>query len=51
MDHVARLCSHVAIINEGELVANGALESLQAEHGQYRLEDVYLKLTARPPQE
>jgi ABC-type multidrug transport system ATPase subunit len=51
MDHVARLCSHVVILNEGGLVAESALEELQAAHGQYRLEDVYLKLTARPPQE
>ncbi len=50
MDHVARLCSHVVIINEGELVAVGELQALQAEHGEASLEDIFLRLTARPAQ-
>jgi ABC-type multidrug transport system ATPase subunit len=50
MDHVARLCSHAVIINEGVLVAKGSLEELRANFGQESLEDVFLKLTTRPQQ-
>lgn len=50
MDHVTRLCSHAVIINEGTLVAKGSLHDLCSAHGQESLEDVFLKLTARPPQ-
>jgi len=50
MDHVTRLCSHAVIINEGKLVANGSLEELRASFGEESLEDIFLKLTARPPQ-
>jgi ABC-2 type transport system ATP-binding protein len=48
MDHVARLCSHAVIINEGKLVANGSLSELQSEFDGSSLEDIFLKLTARP---
>jgi ABC-type multidrug transport system ATPase subunit len=50
MDHVTRLCSHAVIINEGSLVANGSLEALRSEFGEASLEEIFLKLTARPPQ-
>jgi ABC-2 type transport system ATP-binding protein len=50
MDHVARLCSHVVIINEGTLVAKGSLEELRTTFGQASLEDIFLHLTARPAQ-
>jgi ABC-2 type transport system ATP-binding protein len=50
MDHVTRLCSHAVIINEGRLVANGSLEELCAAYGESSLEEIFLKLTARPPQ-
>lgn len=50
MDHVTRLCSHAVIINEGRVVANGLLDELCSTYGQASLEDVFLKLTARPPQ-
>jgi ABC-type uncharacterized transport system ATPase subunit len=50
MDHVTRLCSHAVIINEGTLVANGRLDDLCATFGGSSLEEVFLKLTARPPQ-
>jgi ABC-2 type transport system ATP-binding protein len=50
MDHVTRLCSHAVIINEGTVVANGSLDELCSTYGQASLEDVFLKLTARPPQ-
>jgi ABC-type multidrug transport system ATPase subunit len=48
MDHVARLCSHAVIINEGSVVAAGSLDELRA--GESSLEDVFLRLTARPAQ-
>ncbi|TLU73974.1 ABC transporter ATP-binding protein [Lichenicoccus roseus] len=51
MDHVARLCSHAVIINEGRVVAAGSLQALQAGHGDATLEDMFLRLTQRPPQE
>lgn len=50
MDHVTRLCSHAVIINEGAVVAKGPLDELRATHGEASLEDIFLKLTARPPQ-
>jgi ABC-2 type transport system ATP-binding protein len=50
MDHVAKLCSHAVIINDGKVVAKGALEELRATFGQASLEDIFLNLTARPAQ-
>ena len=50
MDHVTKLCSHAVIINEGTVVANGALAELLATYEQASLEEVFLKLTARPAQ-
>jgi ABC-type multidrug transport system ATPase subunit len=50
MDHVARLCSHVVIINEGVLAAAGSLASLRAAHAQASLEAIFLNVTTRPPQ-
>ena len=51
MDHVTRLCSHAVIMNEGTVVARGPLEVLCANFGpSATLEDVFLSLTARPPQ-
>ena len=50
MDHVTRLCSHAVIINEGTVVAKGSLHELRAAYGEDSLEDIFLKLTARPPQ-
>jgi ABC-2 type transport system ATP-binding protein len=50
MDHVTRLCSHAVIINEGTVVAKGSIEELRSAFGQASLEDVFLRLTARPPQ-
>jgi ABC-2 type transport system ATP-binding protein len=50
MDHVTRLCSHAVIINEGALVANGSLAELRSEFGEASLEEIFLKLTSRPPQ-
>jgi ABC-2 type transport system ATP-binding protein len=51
MDHVARICSHAVIINEGRVVAKGSLNELRSTFGESSsLEDVFLKLTARPSQ-
>jgi ABC-type multidrug transport system ATPase subunit len=50
MDHVTRLCSHAVIINEGKLVANGSLDDLRRDFSDASLEEIFLKLTARPPQ-
>ncbi|MGA2419284.1 MAG: ABC transporter ATP-binding protein [Candidatus Acidiferrum sp.] len=50
MDHVTKLCSHAVIINEGTVVAKGSLEELRSTFGDASLEDIFLKLTARPPQ-
>jgi ABC-2 type transport system ATP-binding protein len=51
MDHVTRLCSHAVIINDGTLIAKGSLAELRSEYGEASLEDIFLKLTARPPQQ
>lgn len=50
MDHVTKLCSHAVIINEGALVAKGSLAELCSNFAAATLEDVFLKLTARPAQ-
>lgn len=50
MDHVTKLCSHAVVINEGTVVAKGSLEELRSTFGLDSLEDIFLKLTARPPQ-
>src|SRR5262245_25459488 len=51
MDHVARICSHAVIINEGMVVAKGSLRELRSTFGESSsLEDIFLKLTARPSQ-
>jgi len=50
MDHVTKLCSHAVIMNEGTVAAKGSLPELCATFEQGSLEDVFLKLTSRPPQ-
>jgi len=50
MDHVTRLCSHAVIINEGKLVAQGSIAELRTAYELESLEEIFLKLTARPPQ-
>lgn len=50
MDHVTKLCSHAVIINEGTVVANGSLEDLRLTFGEASLEEIFLRLTARPLQ-
>ena len=48
MDHVARLCSHVVVIDRGAVVADDTLEALRAAHGGKSLEDVFLEITQVP---
>ena len=50
MDHVTKLCSHAVIINEGTVVAKGSLEELRSSFALESLEEIFLKLTARPAQ-
>jgi ABC-2 type transport system ATP-binding protein len=50
MDHVTKLCSHAVIINEGTVVAKGSLEDLRSRFALESLEEIFLKLTARPAQ-
>lgn len=51
MDHVTKLCSHAFILNEGTVVARGALAELRTAFGHSAsLEDIFLNLTTRPPQ-
>lgn len=51
MDHVAKLCSHAVIINDGRLVAEGSLAQLRSTFGEeLSLEDIFLKITQRPSQ-
>src|ERR1700733_13700076 len=44
LDVVERLCDHVAIINEGRLVAEGRMQDLRA--GSETLEDVFVRVVA-----
>jgi ABC-2 type transport system ATP-binding protein len=53
MDHVTRLCSHAVIMSEGTVIAKGSIADLHAQYGQAAgdtLEDIFLRLTARPAQ-
>jgi ABC-2 type transport system ATP-binding protein len=51
MDQVAKLCSHAVIINDGKQVAKGSLSELRSTFDESSsLEEIFLKLTARPPQ-
>ena len=47
MDHVARLCSHVVIINQGSVIAKGALSELREIYGHADLEEIFLQLTSQ----
>jgi ABC-2 type transport system ATP-binding protein len=52
LEIVERLCSHVGIIHQGRLVAQGSLEELRAgitsDHGrQTTLEEIFLSIVGR----
>jgi ABC-2 type transport system ATP-binding protein len=51
MDHVTRLCSHTVIINQGQVAAKGSLDELRSAYGRSSLEEIFLMLTTRPPQQ
>ena len=45
MDHVERICSHVAIINHGRLLTHGPLAQLREKFGpDQKLEDVFMQI-------
>lgn len=58
LEEAEQLCKHVAIINKGEIVAQGTMEEVLAQHDTGtvekngyrggRLEEVFLKLTSEP---
>jgi ABC-type multidrug transport system ATPase subunit len=48
MDHVTRLCSHAVVIDGGKLAAKGSLAELRALTGLEDLEDIFVRLTAKP---
>lgn len=48
MDQVTKLCSHVVVLDEGTVIAQGALDELQETFGQASLEAIFLQLTRRP---
>ena len=48
MDQVARLCSHVVVINRGTLIASGSIDALRSAHEEKSLEDVFRELTQAP---
>lgn len=50
MDHVTKLCSDAVIINEGRIAVKGSLAELRSAYNLDSLEEIFLKLTARPPQ-
>ena len=52
LEIVERLCSHVAIINKGRLVAQGSLEELRAgrranEGSKTTLEEIFLSIVGQ----
>ena len=47
LEEAEQLCSRIAFINEGELVAEGTSEALAEQFGVRSLEDAYLKLVGR----
>jgi ABC-2 type transport system ATP-binding protein len=54
LEIVERLCSHVAIVHKGKLVAQGSLEELRAgvpgsegEEGQKTLEQIFLSIVGQ----
>jgi ABC-2 type transport system ATP-binding protein len=55
LEIVERLCTHVAIINRGQLIADGSLEELRAgvhtqsdnESGKLTLEEIFIRVIGR----
>jgi sodium transport system ATP-binding protein len=47
MREAERLCSRIAIIHRGHLLAEGTLEDLRHEHGERDLEEIFFRLISR----
>ncbi|MBA3307019.1 MAG: ABC transporter ATP-binding protein, partial [Thermoleophilaceae bacterium] len=47
LEEAERLCSRIAFINDGRIVAQGTSAELAGEYGVASLEDAYLKLVGR----
>ena len=47
LEEATQLCSRIAFINDGEIVAQGTSEELAARYGVASLEDAYLELVGR----
>ncbi|HEV7918076.1 MAG TPA: ABC transporter ATP-binding protein, partial [Solirubrobacterales bacterium] len=47
LEEAAQLCSRIAFINDGEIVATGTSEELASRYGVATLEDAYLELVGR----
>jgi ABC-2 type transport system ATP-binding protein len=47
LEEAEQLCSRIAFINHGEIVAQGSSPELAAEFGVSSLEDAYLELVGR----
>ncbi len=47
MEEAQHLCTHIAIIDHGVIIATGTPEELISQHNCRNLEDLFLKLTGR----
>ena len=47
LEEAEQLCDRAAIINNGEIVAEGSIEELVLRHPSGKLEEVYLDLTGK----
>ncbi len=45
LQEAQQLCNHIALIDEGKIIANDSLENMLAKHNHQRLEDLFLQLT------
>ncbi|WP_125772096.1 ABC transporter ATP-binding protein [Companilactobacillus furfuricola] len=50
LDTAQQLCDELAILKKGQLIYNGPVEKLLAEHGNRSLEEVYLEMAGRVDQ-
>jgi sodium transport system ATP-binding protein len=47
MHEVARLCDHIVIVSEGQVVAAGTTDEIRAAAGEQDLEDAFVKLVEK----
>lgn len=47
LDTAQQLCDQLAILKQGELIYNGSVETLLAQHAGESLEEIYLNMTGR----